>query len=464
MKMSIPSEVLWVMQQIEQVNEEVFLVGGCVRDYLLQREIHDYDLTTSMPAHEMMELFSKRDCKVIPTGLQHGTITIIHKHTPVEITTYRIDQGYEGHRSPSSVQYTKSLHEDLKRRDFTINAIAYHPSTGFIDIFQGMQDIEQKIIRCVGDATLRFQEDALRILRAIRFRCQLHFEIDNETKASILSQHTLLKYISKERIRDEFIKLVLSDAFDLLQFLRSLNILSYILPGIDIIYDFEQHSPWHCYDVFKHTDIALNHANGTDLQVKLAIILHDIGKVKAQTFKGIIAHYYGHAKISAELAKHILSSLAFPKKLILEVCTLIRYHDTYVMNRSQMRKLLYRLGNNFDQMERLLIIQACDDSAKIPEKVIQQKQRNLDNRNMLEHMRQEHDILDKKEMLVNGTDMIKLGFQNREIQEVLDYLFMLILKTPANNTKEKLIAFAINYKSNKNKNLQGDQTHDHKDR
>lgn len=461
MKMRIPEPILWVMHHIEQAKEEVYLVGGCVRDMLLHREIHDYDLTTSMPVQDMIRLFSTCDCKVILTGFKHGTITIMKQHTAIEITTYRIDCDYENHRAPNYVTFTKNLEEDLRRRDFTVNAMAYHPEKGILDMFHGQEDLEAKIIRCVGDPDKRFTEDALRVLRALRFSCQLRFTIEEKTKASILKNHSLLTYISKERIREEFTKLLLSDYADLLTYLRSMNVLHHILPGIEMIYDFEQHSPWHRYDVFIHTDKALNQASHEDLHIKLAIILHDIGKVKAQIFKGDIAHYYGHAQISAELAKRMLRNLTFPKAFILEVCTLIYYHDTYVLNRSQMRKMLFRFGNNFEQVKRLLIIQSCDDSAKVDEKVILQKQQNQTNRFLLGTMQKEHDILNKKDLQVNGNDMIALGFEKAEIGNVLEYLFQIVLKTPASNTKEKLMAFAINYKSTQNKNLLNGQTHDH---
>ena len=181
MRFHIPSDVIWIMQQITGQKEEVFLVGGCVRDLLLNRPVHDYDMTTSMPAEAMISLFSQLDCNVVPTGLKHGTVTIIRRHQAVEITTYRTESSYLQHRRPANVQFTRSLKEDLKRRDFTINAMAYHPDHGIIDCFHSQEDLKQNLIRCVGNSEERFTEDALRIMRAIRFHCQLSFSLHPKT-------------------------------------------------------------------------------------------------------------------------------------------------------------------------------------------------------------------------------------------------------------------------------------------
>lgn len=463
MNIYIPDTIVWMIKQMNSQNEELFLVGGCVRDLLLNREINDYDLTSSMPATEMMNFFLNLGCKVIPTGIKHGTITVIYKHQAVEITTYRTESTYINHRSPKAVSYTKDIKEDLKRRDFTFNAMAYHPDYGLIDEYNGQQDLHNHIIRCVGNPNERFQEDALRILRALRFSAQLNFTLDCETHNAILQNHSLLNHISRERIRDEFNKLLLSDYPNLLEFLRTMNVLPIILPGIECIYDFEQHSPWHLYDVFQHTDIALNHSAEKDLIVKLAIVLHDLGKTKSQIFKNDIAHYYGHANHSEKMAKSILQSLKYPNQVIHQVTKLIKYHDTYVQTRSGMRKLLFAFDNDFQQLERLLQIQECDDFAKVPSKVEQQKERIKYNRELLKTMKAEHDYFDKKDLQVNGNDMIELGFRKEEIKEVLNYLFGLILKHPENNTKEKLMTFAINYKHSQNNNSQFDQRIDYKD-
>lgn len=448
--MQIPEPVKWVMNQIEMQQEEVFLVGGCVRDLLLHRPIHDFDMTTSMPACEMIKLFETLDCKVLPTGLKHGTVTIIRKHQMVEVTTYRIESTYENHRFPTAIAFTNNLHEDLKRRDFTINAMAYHPEIGLIDLFGGQIDCQNKIIRCVGVSKNRFQEDALRILRAIRFRCQLQFEIEEDTLSAIKQCAPDLQYISKERIRDEFTKMVMSNQPNLLQYLKDVQVLSYILPEIVCIYDFEQYSPWHCYDVLTHSDIALNHSINASLRVKLAHILHDIGKPKAQFFKGEVAHYYGHAAYSAALAKAMLLELRYSKQLVHEVCLLIQYHDTRIHNRYHMRKLLYLMHNDFTLVHDLLFIQTCDDRAKVREKVKERETQSQMNENLLAIMEREHDIFDRRDLQVNGSDMIKLGFEKAQIQQVLDYLIKLVLKTPSSNTKEKLMDFAINYKLRQN--------------
>lgn len=462
MQMFLPDTILWIMNQITTQKEEVFLVGGCVRDLLLHRELHDYDMTSSMPVDTMYQLFTNSGCKVIPTGIKHGTITVIYQHQAVEITTYRIEKAYENYRTPIEVQFTRSLKEDLKRRDFTINAMAYHPAIGLVDEYGGQVDLEHNIVRCVGDAKERFHEDALRILRALRFCCQLQFTLDQDTNIAIIQHAHLLQHISRERIRDEFSKLLLSNQQNLLMFLRTMQVLPIILPGIECIYDFEQHSSWHIYDVFKHTDVALNHSINKDLKTKLAIVLHDLGKTKAQVFKDGLAHYYGHANHSVLMARTILQSLMYPKQFIEDVLTLIQYHDTYTTTRAGMRKLLFKCNNDFQQVERLLCIQQCDDLAKNPEKVEQQKARILWNQQLLKEMKETNDVFFRKDLQVNGHDMLALGFQKKEIKEVLEYLCKLVIKNPQQNTKEKLMDLSINYKYSQNNCLLHDQKLDHK--
>ncbi len=447
MRFHIPSDVIWIMQQITSQKEEVFLVGGCVRDLLLNRPVHDYDMTTSMPAEAMISLFSQLDCNVVPTGLKHGTVTIIRRHQAVEITTYRTESSYLQHRRPANVQFTRSLKEDLKRRDFTINAMAYHPDHGIIDCFHSQEDLKQNLIRGVGNSEERFTEDALRIMRAIRFHCQLSFSLHPQTHDAIIKNSRLLVYISKERIRDEFNKILLTDKKDLLQFLKDMHVLPYILPEIEIIYDHEQHSPWHLYDVFKHTDIALNHAENASLRVRLAIVLHDIGKPHCQTFENGIAHYKGHASYSAKTAEAMLSSLRYAKKTIHEICLLIRFHDTRTYDRKGLRALLYAMNNDFSLVEDLLTVQLCDNAAKVLQKVKSQNECILQAEKLLLKMKEEHDIFCRKDLRIDGNDLKTLGFEKQEIGTVLSFLIDQVICDPAINTKEKLTALAISYRS-----------------
>lgn len=440
----IPEDIVWVLNQLHDHNKEAFLVGGCVRDMLMKRDIHDFDITTSALPEITMEIFKKAGCSVIPTGLKHGTITVLIHHEPIEITTYRIEKAYLNHRAPSEVLFTENLLEDLKRRDFTMNAIAYDPTNGFFDPFDGRKDIEQKIIRCVGDPRQRLQEDALRILRAIRFSLVLDFTLEASLQQAIKELASTLSFISKERIRDEFDKILASDHDHILQTLYEYQVLDYILPGYTKLYGHEQKTPWHIYDIFHHSDVALNHTKHYPLDSKLAIVLHDIGKPEMETFgEDGIAHYKKHALISEQKARAYLLDLRYDHKTIDRVCTLILYHDYYVKpNRKILRRFLSKFQNDTAFAIQALYVQMADDYAKNMEK----SQEKIDILNeaitLLTLMEQEKDFTHKKDLKVNGHDMMKLGFVNKQIGEILDELYQLVIDDPSWNDKEKLIQYA----------------------
>lgn len=443
MMIRMPKEAQEILEKLNAHGYEAYIVGGCVRDSLLEKEPEDWDITTSAKPEEVKSVFGR----TIDTGIQHGTVTIMRGKTGYEVTTYRIDGEYEDGRHPKTVEFTSNLKEDLKRRDFTINAMAYHPDHGIIDCFHSQEDLKQNLIRCVGNSEERFTEDALRIMRAIRFHCQLSFSLHPQTHDAIIKNSRLLVYISKERIRDEFNKILLTDKKDLLQFLKDMHVLPYILPEIEIIYDHEQHSPWHLYDVFKHTDIALNHAENASLRVRLAIVLHDIGKPHCQTFENGIAHYKGHASYSAKTAEAMLSSLRYAKKTIHEICLLIRFHDTRTYDRKGLRALLYAMNNDFSLVEDLLTVQLCDNAAKVLQKVKSQNECILQAEKLLLKMKEEHDIFCRKDLRIDGNDLKTLGFEKQEIGTVLSFLIDQVICDPAINTKEKLTALAISYRS-----------------
>lgn len=440
----IPDDIQWVLNTLHHHKKEAFLVGGCVRDMLMHRDVHDFDITTSALPEHTMRLFKATGCSVIPTGIKHGTVTVLVNHEPIEITTYRIEKAYLNHRSPSEVLFTQNLLEDLKRRDFTMNAIAYDPDCGYYDPFDGRKDIEQKIIRCVGDPRQRLKEDALRILRAIRFSAVLNFTIAPDLKQAIQELAPTLSYISKERIRDEFNKTLLSDHPNILQMLYDYQVLDEILPGYSALYGHIQKTPWHIYDIFRHSDVALNHTLGYPLESKLAIVFHDIGKLEMETFgEDGIAHYKQHAFVSERKARTYLLDLRYDHKTIERVCTLILYHDYYVKsNRKILRRFLSKFDNDITFAIQALYVQMADDYAKNMEK----SQEKIDilhaSIEILKTMDQEKDFFGKKDLKVNGHDMLQLGLQNKQIGDMLEYLYQQVVDNPSLNEKEKLLACA----------------------
>lgn len=444
MKTNIITEFYEIRRLLQAHQAEVFLVGGCVRDMLMGREIHDYDITTSAKPEVTMKIFKEAGYQVIPTGLQHGTITVMIHKIPFEITTYRTEGTYQDHRKPDQVVFTQDLIEDLKRRDFTMNAIAYDPDLGLIDPFQGEADIRQQRIRCVGNPFERFQEDALRMLRALRFQSTLQFTIDQETWEAIQTHAHDVTYVSKERIREELNKLLMGDMKNTLQCLRDANILDKIFPNYDMIYDYEQRTPWHCYDIFRHTDIALNHTQGYPLESKLAIIFHDIGKPQCERFdEQGIAHYYKHALVSEQLAHTYLKQLTYDNRTIERVGLLIHYHDYYVTaNRRVLRRYALKFHHDISFALQALDVQIADDMAKNLERSQEKINIIMKCKQLLIEMRENNDIVKPDDLKVNGYDMMQLGYQGKAVGDILRHLYSEVLDNPQNNTYDYLMQVA----------------------
>lgn len=440
---ALPTHITWILDRLHQHHYEAFLVGGCVRDMLMNRAIHDYDITTSAKPEELLQVFKGTPCKLIPTGIKHGTITILINQETVEVTTYRIEESYIQHRKPSSVTFTNNLLEDLKRRDFTMNAIAYDPIIGYIDPFSGRDDIKNRIIRCVGDAKERLSEDALRILRAIRFSFTLDFTLDSNCLLAIHALAPSLTHISKERIRSEFDKILLADHPHTLALLRSYGVLDQLFPGYSCIYEHPQPTPWHLYDIFTHTDVALTHTKAYPLESKLAIVFHDIGKPSKESFDAQgIAHYKQHALVSEKLARAYLKQLHYDNKTIDTVCTYILYHDYYVLpKRAVLRRFLSKFQNNVETALQVLDVQKADDLAKNPEKATEKVENIALCKAMILQMEAEKDMFSLKDLAINGHDLLSLGYQGKQIKDALQACYDLVLEQPSNNTKEALLRF-----------------------
>ncbi|MDD3368144.1 MAG: CCA tRNA nucleotidyltransferase [Lachnospiraceae bacterium] len=435
MRIEMPEKVKYILSVIQAAGFESYAVGGCVRDSLLGREPNDWDITTSAKPEQVKELFRR----TIDTGIQHGTVTVMLEREGFEVTTYRIDGEYEDSRHPKEVIFTASLEEDLKRRDFTINAMAYNEEEGLIDIFGGMDDIQKKIIRCVGNAKERFSEDALRMLRAVRFAAQLGYTIEDNTKTAITELAPTLQKISAERIQVELVKLVISDHPDMLRVAYETGITAVILPEFDRCMETKQHNPHHCYSVGEHTLHSMLETK-PDKILRLAMLFHDMGKpLTISTDAEGIDHFKGHAKKSEEICHTVLRRLKFDNDTLYTVSKLVFYHDYFIQETEKsMRRAMYKIGTEL--MESLFAVKRADFMAQ-SDFQRQEKEQNLE---MLRDIF--HQVLDKnqcvslKELAVTGKDLMAAGMQpGKTLGSVLQEMLQDVLEIPEHNKKEYLL-------------------------
>jgi len=429
----IPQDVKFIINTLMNNGYESYIVGGCVRDSILEKHPKDWDITTKANPEEVVKLFDK----VVLTGLKHGTVTVIINKEAYEVTTYRTDGEYEDNRHPKEVKFVSSLKEDLARRDFTINAMAYNEKDGLVDYFEGMEDLNNKIIKTVGEPKKRFNEDALRMLRAIRFSAQLNFKIDENVLFTIKELKDNIKNISKERIREEFNKILLSD-IGKIEVLKECEVLEYIIPGISNLYNFNQNNDYHIYDLYNHTLVATE-AIEPILHLKLTMLLHDLGKTKTKTTdKNGISHYYAHPKESVAMAELILKELKYDNDTINKVLTLIQYHECTLESKLSVKRMLNKIGE--EPIRDLIKIQRADVLAQNP---VYSKERLLNLisvENKLGIILAENECFNLKDLRINGGDLINLGFiKGKEIGETLQYLLELVIENPKLNEREKLI-------------------------
>lgn len=441
--MKLPSYIIDILNILTTNHHQAYLVGGCVRDSFLQLSIHDYDITTSCLPQVMVELFQKHHYEVKTQGLKHGSITVIKNQHEVEITTFRKEFNYQNHRYPGYIEFCDDIISDLARRDFTMNAIAYHPDVGYIDPFKGIDDINLKTIRSINDPNISFQDDALRILRAIRFSACLKFNIEANTKKAIIDNANLIQFLSKDRLREEFCRILMANQDFTLHMLKEYNLLQHLVPSLIPTINFPQFSPWHIYDVFTHTDIALNHTKGYPLILKLVIVYHDIGKPNAYYLdKQSFAHFHKHPQYSAQHAKQALSELNFDKNTISEVVTFIEDHD-YRMDASKqdLRKLLVKYNYNYHQVSQLLDIQIADNYAKNLQLALNEIRKCMRLKNILVTLQQEEAPLTLKDLCINGHDLMELGYQGKDIANLLNIIHQYILEEPSRNQKDIILNY-----------------------
>lgn len=448
MEIIIPNYIKNIISALEKEGFEAFCVGGCVRDSIMKKTPNDWDLTTSATPEEMLKVFFGYN--VIETGLKHGTITVIAEKNPVEITTYRIDGSYQDSRHPDRVEFTANLTEDLKRRDFTINAIAYNPKTGLVDPFSGQKDIENKVIRCVGDPLARFTEDALRIMRALRFSAVLGFSIDSSTKAAAIELRSNLRAVSAERISIELNKLICGiNAENILREYH--EIVFAILPELQPMYNCKQETKYHIYDVWEHTLHAVG-AGKPELNIRLALLFHDSGKPKAKLFdeKGV-AHFYKHACYSEEICKSALRRLRYPNKTIDTVSSLVFHHDNRLpLKDSRIKKLLNKLGE--ERFFEMIEVMYGDSAAHSPD--IHEGNLPL----IQEFSSRAKYIIDNnicyslKTLAVDGEDLKALGYSSgSDIGETLNQLLEMVISGGIQNNREKLLKTGAKILRNKSK-------------
>ncbi|MCD8019926.1 MAG: CCA tRNA nucleotidyltransferase [Clostridiales bacterium] len=443
MKLSIPKQASHIIQTLSNHGYEAYVVGGCVRDSILGKSPCDWDITTSARPEQVKALFQK----TIDTGIKHGTVTVMIGKDGYEVTTYRIDGDYEDHRRPNEVTFTKSLREDLMRRDFTINAMAYNEEEGLVDLFGGMDDLSRKIIRCVGQSEDRFGEDALRMLRAIRFAGQLDFQIEEKTKQAILSSKDNLRDVSAERIQMELLKLLISDHPEVLREAYVTGLTGIFLPEFDHMMKTEQNNPHHCYSVGEHTLHAICQIEPNPV-LRLTMLLHDVGKPATKTTdtKGI-DHFYNHNKVGAEMSRDILKRLKFDNKTIQMVYTLISHHDirfkdSKTKGRKHVRKVMHSVGPAL--FPYLLKVMEADVRSQSGFYQAEKLAALRETEETCQEILEAEDCLSLKDLKINGNQLKSLGIREGEmIGRVLNTLLSIVLEHPELNDYTCLKELAV---------------------
>lgn len=425
-----------ILHRLMDAGFEAYYVGGCVRDKLMGKEAHDVDITTNALPKEIMRTFE--GYTVIPTGMKHGTVTVLSDGKPYEITTYRVDGVYSDGRRPDRVTFTPNLTEDLARRDFTMNAIAMDISGKIIDPYGGAEDIKNRIIRCVGEPERRFKEDALRIMRAVRFASQLGFDIETNTAEAVHQKVNCLSLISRERIRDELDKLICgANCLDVL--LEYSDVITAIIPEFTPCIGFDQRSDFHIYDIWEHTIRAMAAAPANDLRLRRSLLFHDIAKPDCCTSDADgKRHFKGHAQLSAVKAAEIMRRLKYDRRSITETAVLIDFHREKIRTRSESKKIISRIGEEL--FFELVELKKCDNSAK--------RAFSLKENIKLDQAAQEaEEYLSAGEcctlaqLAVNGKLLTELGFQGRVIGEILAEILELVINEKLPNDRETIINY-----------------------
>ena len=438
--MRIPKEIKSILNKLEKQNSEAYAVGGCVRDLLLNKKPKDWDITTEAKPEQIQKIFPESFYKN-----KFGTVTNKTKSKEknlkeVEITTFRIEQKYTDKRHPDKIGFTSDLKKDLSRRDFTINALALNKKGEIIDLFEGQKDLENKIIRAVGKPENRFNEDALRMLRAVRLAIELNFQIEEKTSKAIQKNAKWLQVIAKERIRDELIKMIMSDNSDqAIELLKQTNLLGYIIPELEKGIGISQNHH-HIYTIYQHSILSLKFAakRKYNLEVRLASLFHDIAKPQTKRGQGLNATFYNHDQLGARIAIKILQRLKFPKKTIEKIALLIRNHmfvyGVDEVTETGVRRLLRRVG--LENIKDLINLRVCDRLGSGCPKAVPYKLRHLEY--IIEKVSK--DPISAKMLKINGNDLMKILKikSSPHLGLIIEALLAETLENPELNTKQKL--------------------------
>jgi len=439
--MTLPPEPAHLITLLEQAGFSAYAVGGCVRDILLGRTPGDWDLCSSATPEQARDVLQAAGVTVHETGLQHGTITAVLDCKPYEITSFRRDGSYSDYRRPDTVHFTQHLHEDLARRDFTINAMAFHPQQGIVDPFGGQVDLQARVIRCVGEPAQRFAEDALRILRALRFAATLGFAIEEKTAQAAHGLRENLLHIAHERVQVELTKLICgTHACEILLVHR--EILFTVLPELAPLSGFDQHTPWHCYDVYEHSCVAVENAP-PEPALRWAALLHDVGKPACFFMRDGTGHAHGHPAVSAELALQVCERLKFSRKLTQQVHALVEHHELRLLEHdmppaARLRKLLGKFGG--EMLLQLLELNRADVCAQHPEKRF--RLANYEPiKQAIEQLIATQSCVTRAQLAVNGRDLMALGLADKQLGEAIDELLEQVIDGTLPNEKAALLHY-----------------------
>ena len=439
----LPSAVSNLLSRLTRAGFSAYVVGGCVRDALLGIAPHDWDICTSALPEQMQEVF--HDLHTVETGLKHGTLTVVVDHEPYEVTTFRVDGDYTDHRHPDSVCFVDNLTEDLARRDFTVNAMAWSPDTGLADPFNGQQDLADNLIRCVGEAEKRFDEDALRILRALRFASVYDFAIEPATSAALRKMAPDLSRVAGERIREELLKLLCGKAAG--RILREYpEVLAEIIPEIRPMIGYDQQNHHHSYDLWEHTVRGIEGVPAEPI-LRLTMLLHDTGKIAARTTdeKGE-GHYKGHQKYSEQIARKTAEALHLDNASRERLCNLVLHHDIPLRTESGAintdRSFLLRRLNRFGEgdLRTLFLIHRSDRVATGYTTQEREDARLKERMAALDALLAEQPCFTLKDLAVNGRDLIAAGLKGKAVGEALQALLEAVMDGKVPNEKDALLS------------------------
>ncbi len=439
MELFLPKDVNFIIGKLMDYGHEAYAVGGCVRDLLLNKMPHDWDITTSALPDQVKEIFGH----TVDTGIQHGTVTVMINHVGYEVTTYRVDGAYADGRHPDEVYFTSLLSEDLRRRDFTINAMAYNEQSGVVDLFGGQEDLKAHIIRAVGNPEERFMEDSLRMLRAMRFSAQLRFDIESGTYSAITKLSDTLKRVSAERIATELTKLITSQNPDRIRMCYETGLTKVFLPEFDDIMQCEQNNPYHCYTVGEHTIKAMESIEN-DRILRLTMLLHDIAKPLCKTTSDGRDHFKGHPLKGSEMAVAILKRLKLDNDTIALVKKLVLYHDERPTTKTGCRRLAVKVGK--ENLDALIKVRLADCMAQSPQKRDESRAAIEAQRGFFEEIVKDMECIAITDLKINGKDLLALGVpQGKEIGRILGILFDEVVEKPELNDRDILLDRVKNY-------------------